>query len=151
MLNERQAKAKGENLAAQGKQLSAAVRTKIITRDPDCVAQKRKREVEQKPKEKSCCSVFGKLVEDGKGLYLVTPVATKATVGASAKTFNPRLEEPECTRECTTVLALDQEVVYRPERPGKPQPVKIKAATEVGASNVYFIPWATEADSVSCE
>ena len=89
VLNERQAKAKGEDLVEQGKQLSAAVRTKIITKDPESVSQKRKRETEQKPKGKSGCSVFGKLVEDDKGLYLVTPVPTKVTVGASTMALIP--------------------------------------------------------------
>ena len=151
VLNERQTKAGETDLGKSGRELSAEVQEghrnqKHGSHNP----QKKKRE--QKPIEDEAAppSIFGKLLEDEKGIYLVTPVPTKVTAGANKITFTPRFEVPAIVANCPTIVDVVP-TDYQPSRALQPPPQKLLEAQNAGELNVHFAPWATESDTLSVE
>ena len=148
VLNERQTKARETDLGKSGRELSAEVRKAIVTKSTDPATRKRKRD--QKPIETAPPSIFGKLLEDEKGIYLITPVPTKVTAGANKIPFTPRIEVPAIVANCTTIVDVVP-TDYQPSRALQPPPQKLQEAQKAGELNVYFVPWATESDTLSVE
>ena len=157
VLRERQEKAKEKDLGVVGQEKAAQVRDKLTAKagSPVATAGGKRKRTEEKVKGDSDVkpppAILGHLFQDEKGLFLVTPVPTKVTAGATQVTFTHRVEEPGCIEHCTDLIRFQNPVVYNPKRALKPAPEKVKVAKNPGESNVYFVPWATESDAMSVE
>lgn len=148
-LNERQNKAKSVDLGLKGRDLSAAIRSTITKKA--LPAPKRKRQDEVSSPDGRANPLFGKVFEDAKGIYLVTPLTTSVAASTTALTFKPKFEEPESVVHLKGFVEAEKVTKYQPSKAMQPPPQKVTCAKQPGDLNVYFVPWATDSDAMTVE
>ena len=154
-LNERQEKAKTEDLEEIGKGLAAKERRRIRETPAPAAADgkpskkpKKGAKTESPSPTRVSMAPFGIVLTDDKGVHFVSPVNTVLDVAPMLPKFTPAFNLPTDLKDAEVVSTFLCTTEFVPPKPRSPKEA-VKVSSPAGANDPhhFFMPWA-EADAV---